>query len=157
VRLREGRGQPPEVRTIMARKRADYDGDGDEYCLTGGEITTPGPVCPNDWQPSSECNDGTRDVSGSEYDYLGHFRQAKYLRQGHNDIVGGLVASGVGPGIDQNLLAKGLTAETMGNQSQNRSAGPKTRNMLGGIRDSLGLGGGTNGNADYGGGEDYEP
>jgi len=34
--------------------KADYDGDGDKYCVVGGEMTTPGPVCPNDWVPSSK-------------------------------------------------------------------------------------------------------
>jgi hypothetical protein len=132
--------------------KADYDRD----CLVGGETTTPGPVCPNDWQPSAECNDGTRDVSGSEYDYLGHFRQAKYLRQGHNDLVGGMIGSGVGPAIDQNLLSKGLTAASITQQQQR--AGPKTRALVGSL-----LGGGTNsgdyggGGDDYGGGGDYEP
>ena len=34
--------------------KPDYNSDGDEYCLIGGETTTPGPVCPNEWEPSGE-------------------------------------------------------------------------------------------------------
>lgn len=59
-----------------------------DYCdgFVGGEVTDPGAnvgYCP---EYGEICHVADRLGSGDEHEYLGHFRQQKYARQGHNDI-----------------------------------------------------------------------
>lgn len=138
---------------MKSTPRFDYDENGDEYCAVGGEMAS-GRVMDglNDWKPDPTCHDMSERVTGSEYDYLGHFRQTRWLDQGHNDVAM--------PGIDQSLLQAGMSAgqaQSQSNRSQPNKAGSQTRGVLGNaldnVKESLGLSGSTNG-GDYGGGDD---
>ena len=58
-----------------------------ECCgLVGGEVTNPG--VDDGYAPDygSMMHVADRLATGSEHEYLGHFRQQKFARMGHNDI-----------------------------------------------------------------------
>lgn len=54
--------------------------------FVGGELTDPGAEYGYNPDFGPLVNVSDRLATGSEHEYLGHFRQQKYARQGHNDI-----------------------------------------------------------------------
>lgn len=73
---------------MASKQKYDYD-DDDECCgYVGGEAGQLGPAngyaCP-DFGPIKHVGDRLQ-ASGEPHEYLGHFRQQKFARAGHNDL-----------------------------------------------------------------------
>lgn len=101
-----------------------------DYCdgFVGGEVTDPGAdigYCP---EYGDMCHVADRLGTGSEHEYLGHFRQQKYARKGHNDIE------------EPGLPPLKVPTATLPNQQQSPLPQPKAGNVGGYLR-ALGLSG----------------